>query len=482
MRLGRQAGAVASRSDMATTIAAAPERTVDRVPARHGWSWWGLRGLLVVTWCVGVSWLQLARIGGSARAWNSLWAEDGGVFLTNAYQRSLVGNLFRPHAGYYQVICRLLAQPAAHLPVAWAAPWMAWSAAGVVAICSLIVWDRAGQVTRHRVAQVAIAVLVPLLPQAVFEVSGVVADLQWYLIYTLFWVLIVPPKSLKGCVLAGLFAALVGLSDPLAGLMLAAAAVGWWRSGRGWRPVVAPACLGVALVAQLIVHSATQTSSVDLAALPDIYVLRVLTSGLVGDHLLLALYPALGTAFKVVASLLVVGAVGYLFRGARTSAWSLPAIALLLSLAYLAITFGTRGTAGVLSRSPFTLNGSRYTVIPLWLLFAAVILLADANVRNHKQIWRVPVVLAVVCVWIGAETLSDWSNVTVRSAAPDWSTQVRSATASCRKPIPVRYRTQPTLYEGPVTSGDVVIPIAPLGPQPIFGVIVSCNRLLAGPG
>jgi hypothetical protein len=438
-----------------------------------------------LAWVVIASWLQLNRMTGSARPWNSLWAEDGGVFLTNAYQRGLVGNLFRPHAGYYQVINRLVAQPASHLPVAWAAGWMAWSAAVVVALCSLIVWNRAGRILEHQSARAAVTLLVPFLPQVAYEVTGAVNDLHWYLMFTLFWVFIAPPKSIRGCVAAAAFCALVGLSDPLSALMLLAGAAGWWLAGRNVRALAGPVALVAALVAQFIVHAAVATSAVKVLDIPRIYALRVVLSSFTGDRLLPTLYPALGTKITFAACIVMAGIVVVLARRSSRPAITLAVICFALSGLYMAVSLGTRGTVGFLTLKSFSLNGSRYTVVPIWMLFSGLIVLADRwrPSRSHAMLGltRLPLALLLVLSWLGVETLSEWSDPGTRGAAPPWDIQIAQARASCSGPAGIRNQVPPLVYEGPVKPDDVVVPVAPLpapGSAPLFAVVVSCDRLL----
>jgi hypothetical protein len=465
-----------------TTVSEPATETTDHQRPRFSRrATWAVAG----AWVVIATWLQLARMTGSARPWNSLWAEDGGVFLTNAYQRGLAGNLFRPHAGYYQVIDRLVAQPASHLPVSWAAAWMAWSGAAVVALCSLIVWNRSGAIVKHLAARGALTFLVPFLPQVAYEVTGVVNDLHWYLMFTLFWVLIAPPRSVRGCGAAGAFAVLVGLSDPLSALMLVAGAMGWWLAGRNVRALVAPVALVGSLIAQFIVHSAVATSAVKVLDIPRIYALRVVLSAFSGDRLLHTIYPPFGTKLTFVACIAMAVIVVVLARGASRRALAIAVSAFVLSGLYLAVSLGTRGTVGFLTPGSVSLNGSRYTVVPIWMVFTGLIVLADrwrpSGRHIHLGPTRLPLALLIVLLWLGVETLSEWSDPGTRAAAPAWDAEVAQARTSCSGPAEARNRVPPLVYEGPVTSGDVVLTVAPLpapGARPLFAVVVSCDRLL----
>src|SRR5205085_2586136 len=65
--------------------------------------------------------------------WNSLWAEDGQVFLSGAV-RSFRGTFFDQNGGYVHVVPRLIAGIVAALPVHEAAAGMAVGAAAAVAL------------------------------------------------------------------------------------------------------------------------------------------------------------------------------------------------------------------------------------------------------------------------------------------------------------------------------------------------------------
>ena len=457
--------------------------------------------------------VQLCRVTGSTTAWNSLWAEDGAIFATDAYHYSLLDNLFRTHAGYYQVIARLVAQPAAHIPVIAAAAWMNWSAAAVASLCGLIVWNRVGLVVHHRLTRLLLAALVPLMPQLVFEITGAVNDLHWYLIIALFWVLLVPPKSYRGAAGAALLALLASLSDPLAGIMLFAGMLGWyltqcetlrnWQERETLRQWAVAAAGSIALVAgeiaQYLVHSAQPTSAVDHGALVQIYAVRVLLSSLVGDRIVQVLYSDLGLVVGILAALCMITILLMLYRSVRLSPTGLRAgLAIILSVVSLVVELETRGDMGILTRHPALLNGSRYTIVPLWLVYSAVLLLVDQRFAVDQRLGvdqrfavdrrfghseprsaRTPTILIFIAVWLVAEALTEASVVTIRSAAPSWSQSVNQAKASCTRPASLRYRQQPLISDGlRVAPDEVVIPVAPLAPAPPpYAVIVSCPRL-----
>jgi hypothetical protein len=472
---------------------------VDRVRPRaahfRGQSWWV--GGLCVGWLLAATWLQLIR-GPGHRAPDVLWAEDGGVFLNQAMRHSLWDNLAAPHAGYLQVVARLLAQPARYLPVEWVAVWLATSAAGVVALVSLLVWFCSATVLQNLWARAMLTALVPLLPQAGYEVNAAVNDLHWYLAYAAFWVLLAAPTSLRRQVGASAVVVLAALSDPLTALVLPAAVVGVLRARRrsAW---VAPAAMCAGLAVQAWVHvtetAPYRSSPTTLWDLPEIYGVRVVLSAVVGDRALSSVYVPLGMSVVEVVGVFVAAGLVTLFCMADRQARVVATVSVLGSVAYLVVTVGLRGTSGFLARDTFSLNGSRYTIVPLLLLWTAAIVLLDrlaTRSRSHRNglAVRNPALIGILtAAFLGIQLLNDWSLPTVRSLGPSWRESLRSARATCGKP-PQQRPPQPAplvaerqgaaavpVIPGPDDVTIVIAPEPPHGDPLLFGVVISCSRL-----
>ncbi|UQS22448.1 glucosyltransferase [Amycolatopsis thermalba] len=436
-----------------------------------------------VAWVLAATWLQLMR-GPGLRAYDVVWAEDGGVFLNQAMRHSLWHNLVTPHAGYLQVVAKLVAQPVAALPPQWAAAALATGAALVVALISLLVWFHSGHVLRSAWARVLVTAIVPLLPQAGFEVNAAVSDLHWYLAYAAFWVLLAPPRSVAGQVGSAAVVALAALSDPLTALVLPAAVVGIARAPRRLVAGIAPAVMVVALAVQGWVHltraAGYRASETVAGDLPSIYGLRVVLSALTGDRLLGPVYQAAGLVLVAVVGVVVALAVALLLWRADRVARQVAVVGLVCSVAYLAVPVGLRGTGGFLERAEFSLNGSRYTIVPLLLFWVAVAALLD-RLRPRA------VVGGAVAVFLGVQVLSDWAGSSVRTGGPSWRASVAEARAACATPVrppqPVplvaeeagRYAVP--IFPGPDDVTIVVAPVPPPGEPLLFAVVVPCTEL-----
>jgi hypothetical protein len=455
-------------------------------------------GALCLCWVLIATWLQLVR-GPGHRAPDVIWAEDGGVFLNQAMRHSLWHNLVTPHAGYLQVIARLVAQPAGHLPITWVAVWLAASAAFVVALISLLVWFLSGKVVQSAWARLLLTALVPLLPQAGFEVNAAVNDLHWYLAYAAFWVLLAAPSSFRGQLGASVVVVLAALSDPLAALVLPIAALGLARAPRRRLALMAPAAMCVALAIQAWVYLTQalpyRSSPTVLMDLPKSYALRVVLSAVTGDRLLALVYVPVGlVAVAAVGVLVLIGLAALLYK-ADWTARLIAVLSLVISVAYFFVALGLRGTGGILNREAFGLGGSRYTVVPLLLLWVAVIVLLDRlAVRNRFRqtglVLAAPTLIGIVTAsFLGVQLLNDWGAVTVRSGGPSWSASVRTAEATCQKP-PGQHGPQPAplvaerlgrvsvpIVPGPDDVTIVVAPTPPPGEPLLFGVVIPCSSL-----
>ncbi|MDQ0377469.1 glucosyltransferase [Amycolatopsis thermophila] len=434
-------------------------------------------------WVLAATWVQLMRRPG-LRVYDVVWAEDGGVFLNQAMRHSLWHNVVTPHAGYLQVVAKLVVQPVAALPLSWAAAGLATGAALVVALISLLVWFRSGAVLRSTWARVLVTAIVPLLPQAGFEVNAAVNDLHWYLAYAAFWVLLAPPRSVRGQAGAAAVVALAALSDPLTALVLPAAIVGIVRAQRRRIACIAPAVMVVALAVQGWVHltraAGYRASETVWGELPSIYGLRVLLSAVTGDRLLGPVYRSFGLAPVAVAGVVVALAVAALLWRAERVARQVVAVSLVCSVAYLVVSVGLRGTGGFLDRAEFSLNGSRYAIVPLLLVWVAVAALLD-RLRPRA------VVGGVVAVFLGVQVLSDWGAAGVRAGGPSWRASVAAARSACaapaRAPQPAPLVAEEDgPYAAPITPGPddvtiIVAPEPPAGEPLLFAVVAPCAEL-----
>jgi hypothetical protein len=145
--------------------------------------------------------LQVAREA-AVSAWDTVWAEDGSVFLADALNHSFFSTLFEPHGGYLHVVPRLVAGLAASLPLELAAPTFNVVSALVVSLLASFVYLASANKLQARSSRLALSTLVALLPAAGSELLGNAANLHFYLIFACFWALMwrsdTPERSARG--------------------------------------------------------------------------------------------------------------------------------------------------------------------------------------------------------------------------------------------------------------------------------------------
>lgn len=424
--------------------------------------------------------LQMLRQPG-LQSWNTMWQEDGGVFLTDALDDPFLETLFSPYNAYLHVIARLIAGYAVLFPLEQAALVLTLSSAIVTTLIAFYVYFASRRVFRTQWAGLLAALSVVLLPAAGYETNANIANLHWYLIYALFWVLLAPPRTAREVWLAATITALAVLSDPLTGILLPLVAVMVYRDRSPRTFVVAgvyAVTLGVQLLLRVVDDPVARYASSSFSDLPGIYALRVTGSFLVGDLFLDDFWKPIGPPFAYTCLLLVAGFCAYgLARGeGRTRRLALWALG--LSVAYLWIPLMLRGTENFLSRELFNLNGSRYALLPILFLTVAVLAILE-DVRAFSAPARRNLQIAFT-VGTAALMLTNFSIFTTRTVGPRWTDGVETARRTCATTGGQRPGAPPKpgpIPGEPLPEGDVRIPISPNIPDPPFAVTVDCARL-----
>jgi hypothetical protein len=427
--------APASAAPQATTTAT-PRSLVRLFPAapavRVGWRAPVLALVLIAAGVV----VSLARQPG-AGALDTVWAEDGSIFLGDAVRRSWLDALTTSYAGYFHLVPRLLAWSATAVQPGAAASVLAAEAAACVAAVAVLVYVASAGHLTSRVARMVVAGIVVLLPLAQAEVLNSIANLHWYGLYALFWLLLWTPAGRTGRIVALVAVLLVAGSDILvaAYVPLALARLAVRRERHSLMLAVA---LGIGLLAQ-IVGLATGESSRDLSPNPKDwltgYLVRVVPDTMLGGRWF--------AAKQVDMHWLALAGV----------AWIL--VALVLGAAWLAaVRLWTRpnqplaGAAAVhsvlLYALPVTLSGAaipRYGAAPAMLLvtaFVALVQPARAGDGSPSRFWlgmrasAVPLagyvaLLAVVCA-LNLRVTNE------RAEGPSWRDGMSAARVWCASP------------------------------------------------
>lgn len=374
-----------------------------------------------------IAWIRMDSV-----ARGTLWAEDGRVFLAQAWSDGAVKTVFRSYDGYLHLIPRLLAGlvaevvPVTHtaLAITVVACLIAGATAGAVFVCTGSLTDRMSV----RIALAALTVLIPSLP---VEVFGNLANVHWFLLWLTPWLLLYRPNTDKGLVGAGILGLLIGLTEIQALYFLP---ILLWH---GRDPRVRPARIG--LLVGLAAQSVTMFTSPRRGAVGSVPEPLNVMQGYLAD-VVLPLW--LGTPEDVTAAL-------------RSFGWILAIVALIPS--GLALLIALRRATGalrvaaivlpiaslvtwsipvVLNRMPFDwsrpapgqpiLQMVRYAPVPQMLLASGLVIgaMLVGSATWHRVVTVAAVALLAAAVWWRPSTQ-------LRAEGPVWSEQVRTGQTNC---------------------------------------------------
>ena len=405
---------------------------------------------------------------------NTIWAEDGYIWLRDALSHDLFDALTTPYNGYIQSISRLVAAPVSLLPIQAFAPSMALAGAAIVTGCAFVVWRASSGLIQSPLLRGCLATMMILLPTVGLEMLANVTNTIWFLLFAGFWILLWRPVSfVRACGAASvLFVAVVSTAGALAllpvwilrlfairdrrdGVILAAFAVGAsLQIGLSWGQndlLGEPGSPQIAL---------TPHWSPDLLVA---YLQRVAGGVAGGQWLSGHLWELLGVVFAI---LLGGALIAFAIAAARTRARIFVALALMISLALFVVSGAQRWTAGG-SQLMWPLGesntiGSHYVVVPTLMLLSALIVWLDTLPEPAaRRPWRRPAVAAMAFIGVCALLTFSVGDGEIRGT-PTWTRALRDARAGC------------VTHE---TSQEVPVVIAPVKQYVVTSVRLPCDRL-----
>ena len=163
--------------------------------------------------------VMLARYGGRP-AWESVWAEDPGIYLPWALAHPW--HLLQSYGGYLQFVPRLIGQIAALVPIRDASVAFAAGGALVASACGLFAYHASEGQVSSRWLRALVGLSVVLLPVAQLEIADNGVNTIWYLLVALFWAALWRPRTRAGAAAAAVVAFAAAASTSLA-LVFAAA-------------------------------------------------------------------------------------------------------------------------------------------------------------------------------------------------------------------------------------------------------------------
>jgi hypothetical protein len=407
--------------------------------------------LQVAAVCAGtiVLLLRVAQIP----AWNCVYAEDYGVYLVQALQHPW--HIFVPYNGYYQLIPRLIGQAAATVPLTDAAVVFAVAGGAIAVGCALFAYHASAGHIRSRLLRVVLGVALVLLPVAPLEVVGNGVNSPWYMMAALFWAILWRPRSRAGMAVAALVAFATAASLPVAVVYVPLLAIRAIALPRLREHAVTAGWLAGLLVQvpAVLASYANHTQRLGSLASPGkvlAYYLNTVVLRALGWHLSWRLESVAGVAG---ATLLIGGLLAVVLGWAAiTQGRTVRVFVLTAVVGGFFYTVVAAAIASYVVSEPSYLGGvstpnlgnfsfeagSRYSIVPIFLLDAALIVAVDAFMRHGApavglDTIRPQAVYAVTALGLvlALGWITDFRYVTQRTTNGTWRPVAESMLTRC---------------------------------------------------
>ncbi len=386
---------------------------------------------------------------------DTLWAEDGAVFMTGAYARPWFADVLLPYNGYAHVYPRTIASVItavvnlADVPIA-----VATAACVTTALVAAVVfWTLRARIPQWPIRFVLAAMIVSL-PLASIEVNGSIANDHWYLMVALFAVLISRQRNVAGRVVAAVVIVFAVLSDPLTLLFAPLVVLRFFDRGPRSRWIVPGAFVVAAIVQVIVVRSTTLTPSspFSIGGLLRSLAFRVYLEGLVGHYLAVDLYARTGYVALILAAVAVL-AIATIAVLARTRGFVI--VAFVAATGFFMVAVALRWTGDMDPIGGIPDGGTRYQLVPICLLLMGFACTVSALVRSPRAALRATTLAAsgLVIIAVSFSAAIGW-----RTTDRDGPWQLANAQRECTVPHPPQ---------------DVLVIGSPSG----FPLVIACSTV-----
>jgi hypothetical protein len=399
-------------------------------------------------------------------AWDTLYAEDQGVYLFDALAHPW--HLLVPYGGYEEFVPRLIGQLISYLPLVNVAAPFALAGAGIAALCALFIYHAMDGWIQAPWLRVLVSAALILLPLAPIEIADSTVGSPWYVLTALFFGLLWRPKNWAGMTAAALIAFVAGSSEILVFIyaplvLLRVVALPRWRE----HAVTAGWLAGLLVQVPVVLESYTQhTQRVAGLARPvqavGFYFHNVALRAF-GWRVSQRLVEIVGLngATAIVCAILAIGFGWALVTGSRQ----------VRVFVAVALIMGFVQTVFAVTLSPYVIHqrylydfegGSRYSTMPIMAMTAAAVVAVDAYLRRQAMAEggeRVPLVrqsprvvaavTALACV-LALGWLSDYRYGTEHSYWGYWVPRAERMLAACERSASGEITTW-TWYHGRIT-------------------------------
>jgi hypothetical protein len=379
--------------------------------------------------------LSVLRLGTSG--YQTVWAEDGPVYLQSALLNGFWHALTEPYAGYLVMGPRLIGWFASLWPIGDAAAVIAVVSALFAGLSGLAVWFGSAGHIRNAWLRGALVIATALAATAGQETLDSAAYAPWFMLFGTFWLLFFKPRTWWGAALATAFVLLTGLSTPGVWFFLPVAALRIFTLGRDRKSSLVLAGWAVGGLVQIpVILSQEQGSSLWSRHIWTALVQRVIDGGIFGQRLGGGLWDAFGWTFLVVLCIALIAGLYYGLRRGPVSARWFAALALPTSFLMFILSVYQRTVGPNIFWSPGVSGGtsSRYVLVPALIFLSAFVVTLDGVIRDRTDriVWPIRkwLVAGGVALMLLAVAVSfDMSNGA--RERPYWHEALTSAANKC---------------------------------------------------
>jgi hypothetical protein len=174
----------------------------------------GLRIFITVGAVLAGTLVAFSRISPIARG--TIWAEDGAVFLQDALNRRGILDVFAPYQGYLHVVPRTAAKFVVRFfSIDDFALAVSFLSCLLITLIALMVFHCSRALTENIYIRLAWASITILVAPGALETQGNLANIHWYLMWLVPWLLIKPAQTRPEGVLMFVVGALASLTEIL---------------------------------------------------------------------------------------------------------------------------------------------------------------------------------------------------------------------------------------------------------------------------
>jgi hypothetical protein len=380
-----------------------------------------------------------------------LFAEDGTIFWLQASQGS--PRLTDPYNGYMHAVPRLLGAAAQALPIGWAPVVMGAGSAAIAAALAVLIFHTARAHLPGTLPRLAIVAVLILSPVAGAEGVDNAANLQWYCLAAAFWLLLWCPRR-SGAV-TGAALMVVACTTSVLTVLLAPLALLRLVCVRCWRDRLIPLGFAVGAAIQLLVMSTTSRPLPAAKPTPGQlavgYLVRIVTAGLAGPARATELIAHGAVPVVLIAAALAAAGMSAGLLSARMRPLTITALVASVWLYVAGAWIQWKVPDWGYQRGLPLQIGGRYHIVPMFLLWVAVISGLTAGIRRAPiPRWpNAPFVLTAVAaatVFTAGAVTQFQDGERSRSRITAWSTALADARSACA-----------------AGAREVTLPIAPAG-------------------